>query len=172
MKKCKHENSWLVQLATGTKRRINELVKECPVNINGINTKENLSIIPLGFYDCLIGMDWLENHHVVLYFYNKVFICIDEEGNPRTMQGIPRPVSIQDISTLQLKISFRKGCLIYATHMEEPMKDKEPSIEDYLFLKEFEDMFEELFGLPPKRDINFSIDLMRGATPISKTPYS
>jgi hypothetical protein len=27
-KKCKHENSWLVQLATGTKRIINELVKE------------------------------------------------------------------------------------------------------------------------------------------------
>jgi hypothetical protein len=28
LKKSKHERSWLVQLATGTKRRINELVKE------------------------------------------------------------------------------------------------------------------------------------------------
>jgi hypothetical protein len=27
MKKCKHVKSWLVQLATRTKRRINELVK-------------------------------------------------------------------------------------------------------------------------------------------------
>jgi hypothetical protein len=27
LKKSKHENSWLVQLAVGTKRRINEIVK-------------------------------------------------------------------------------------------------------------------------------------------------
>ena len=27
LKKCKHEKSWLVQLATRTKRRINELLK-------------------------------------------------------------------------------------------------------------------------------------------------
>jgi predicted aspartyl protease len=94
LKKCKHEKSWLVQLATGTKRRINELVKEFPINMNGTNTKEYLNIIPLGSYDCLIGMDWLENHHVVLDCYNKVFTCLDEEGNSRIVQGIPRPISV------------------------------------------------------------------------------
>jgi hypothetical protein len=94
LKKCKHEKSWLVQLATGTKRRINELVKEFPINMNGTNTKEDLNIIPLGSYDCLIGMDWLENHRVVLDCYNKVFTCLDEEGNSRTVQGIPRPISV------------------------------------------------------------------------------
>lgn len=29
----------------------------------------------------------------------------------------------------------------------------------------------EILGLPPKGDIDFSIDLMFGATPLSKTPY-
>jgi hypothetical protein len=38
-------------------------------------------------------------------------------------------------------------------------------------LKEFEDAFEELLGFPPKRDINFSIDLIHGAAPIAKTLY-
>jgi hypothetical protein len=57
LKKCKHEKSWLVQLATGTKRRINELVNDFPVNVNGINTKENLNIILVRSYDCLIGID-------------------------------------------------------------------------------------------------------------------
>jgi hypothetical protein len=55
--------------------------------------------------------------------------------------------------------------------MEEPMKDKEPHLKYYLVLKEFEDVFEEFPGFPPKRDIYFSIDLKSGATPISKTPY-
>jgi hypothetical protein len=55
--------------------------------------------------------------------------------------------------------------------MEEAMKDKEPSLEDYLVLKEYQDVFEESLGLPPKRDIDFSIDLIPGASPVSKTPY-
>jgi hypothetical protein len=55
--------------------------------------------------------------------------------------------------------------------MEEPMRVKAPSLEDYPVLKEYEDVFEELLGLPPKRDIYFSIDLMPRAAPISNTPY-
>jgi hypothetical protein len=55
--------------------------------------------------------------------------------------------------------------------MEELMKDKEPSIEYYLVLKEYEDVFREFLGFPPKRDIDFSIDLMLGYSPVSKTSY-
>jgi hypothetical protein len=46
-----------------------------------------------------------------------------------------------------------------------------PNLEDYAILREFEDVFSEMSDLPPKRDIDFSIDLMLGATPVSKTPY-
>jgi hypothetical protein len=59
-KKIKHKEYWLVKLATGVKRKINELVKVFQIDMNGINTKVNVKIIPLGSYDCLIGMDWLE----------------------------------------------------------------------------------------------------------------
>jgi hypothetical protein len=37
-------------------------------------------------------------------------------------------------------------------------KDKVPNIEDYAVLKEFEDVFKEISGFPPKRDIDFSIN--------------
>ena len=49
--------SWLVQLDTGSKRRINEMVKECPMDMNGLSTRVYLNIIPLGSYEFLIGMD-------------------------------------------------------------------------------------------------------------------
>ena len=55
--------------------------------------------------------------------------------------------------------------------MEETPKDKVPNLEDYEVLKEFECVLKEVPGLPPKRDIDFSINLMPGATPVSKTPY-
>jgi hypothetical protein len=45
------------------------------------------------------------------------------------------------------------------------------NIEYYAVLKEFDDIFKEIPRLPPKRDIDFSINLMFGATPVSKTPY-
>jgi hypothetical protein len=67
----KHGKSWLVQLATETKKKVNEMVKSCPVGMNGLRTKENLNIFPLGSYDFIIGKDWLEQHHVVLDCHNK-----------------------------------------------------------------------------------------------------
>jgi hypothetical protein len=72
---------------------------------------------------------------------------------------------------MRLKKSFRKGCQIFAAHMEEASKDKVESIEEHLVLRYFEDVFREILGLPPKRDIDFSIDLVLGATPVSKTLY-
>jgi hypothetical protein len=75
----KHENSWLVQLATGTKRKVMELVNSYPIDMNGLSTKVNLNILSLGSYDCLIGMDWLDQHHALLNCRNKEFTCLDEE---------------------------------------------------------------------------------------------
>jgi hypothetical protein len=95
------------------------MVKECPMDMNGMSNKEDLNIIPLGSYECLIGMDLLDQHHVVIDCYNKEFTCLDEEGNLRTVQGIPREITIREISVLQLKKSYRKGCQIFAAHMEE-----------------------------------------------------
>jgi hypothetical protein len=89
---------WMVQLATGAKRKNYEIVKSYLMNMNGMNTMADLNIIPLGSYDCLIGMDWMDQHHVVLECYNKAFTCLDEEGNLRTIQGIPRVVTIREVS--------------------------------------------------------------------------
>jgi len=54
--------------------------------------------------------------------------------------------------------------------MKDPTKDKEPILEDYLVLKEYEDVFGELLGFPLKRDIEFYIDLMSRFSPMSKNP--
>ena len=55
--------------------------------------------------------------------------------------------------------------------MEEASKDEVSKIGDHVVLKEFEDVFQEVPGLPPKRDIDFSVKFIPGAAPISKAPY-
>ena len=129
--RSRHRKSFLVQLATGDKRKVVELVKSCLVGMNGLSTKADLNIFPLGSYDCLIGMDWLDQHHAILDYHNKEFTCLDEEGNWRAFQGIPRAVTIREIPTMQLKKCYRKGCQIFAAHMEEAPKDKVPKLEDH-----------------------------------------
>jgi hypothetical protein len=47
LKKSKLEKSTLVQLATGTKRRINEAIGICPINMNGVSTNVDMNIISL-----------------------------------------------------------------------------------------------------------------------------
>jgi hypothetical protein len=53
LSRSKHEKSWLVQLATRTKRKVTDLVKSRPVDMNGLSTKDELNVLPLGSYDCL-----------------------------------------------------------------------------------------------------------------------
>ena len=79
--RSKHGKYWLVQMATRAKRKVVELVKSCRVGINGLCTKAYLNIFPLGSYDCLIGMDSLEQHLSILDCCNKAFTFLDEEGN-------------------------------------------------------------------------------------------
>jgi hypothetical protein len=60
------------------------------------------------------------------------------------VKGIPRPISIREISALQLKICFRKGCQLYVSHVEDPDNTKGPSLEDFSVLQESEDVFQEI----------------------------
>jgi hypothetical protein len=167
----KHENSWLVQLAIGTKRKVIELVKSCPMDMNGLGTKVELNVLPLGSYDNIIGMDWLDQYHATLECRYKEFTFLDEEENRRTIQGIPRVVAIREISTMQLKKCYRKGFQLFVAHVEEAYKDEISNIGDNAILKEFEDVFQEVPRLPPKRYIDFSVNLMPGVAPVSKDPY-
>ena len=65
---------------------------ECPIELNGLLTKVNLNVLPLGSYDALIGMDWLEKHRAKVDCYENFLECIDEEGRERLVRGIPKQV--------------------------------------------------------------------------------
>ena len=125
-KKLKHSKSWLVQIATGTKRRFSEMVKKCPLVMNGLVTCVDMNVLLIGSYDVLIGMDWLEAHRVKLDCYNKTFECLDEELNFKVVKGIPKVICVRHISTMQLKKFYRKGCRVYGTHVLEKIENETP----------------------------------------------
>ena len=93
--KLKNDKPCLVQLATCTKWKVSEIVKECEVNRNGFLTEVNLNILPLGSYDVLISMNWMEQHHVMLDCFQKSILCTDSQGNQVKVQGIPKKVFVR-----------------------------------------------------------------------------
>ena len=72
---------------------------------------------------------------------------------------------------MQAKRLLRQGCEAYLAHVID-VKQETPKIEDILVVNEFPDVFpEKLPGLPPDREIEFTIELAPGTEPVSKAPY-
>ena len=73
---------------------------------------------------------------------------------------------------MQLKNFCRKGFQLYATHIVEAAEDETIRLEDFHVLQEFKDVFsDEILGIPPKRDIDFTIELVLGEALVSRAPY-
>jgi hypothetical protein len=71
---------------------------------------------------------------------------------------------------VKVKRCLRQGCRLYV--VEAVSERKGPSLDQYPVLSEFQDVFpNELRGLPPERELDFTIELKPGVEPISKTPY-
>ena len=64
--KVRNARPWSVQLAIGSKRKVTKFIANCEISIQDHVTRINLNVFPLGSYDMIIGMDWLEKYKVVL----------------------------------------------------------------------------------------------------------
>ena len=91
-----------------TKRKVSEVVEKFPLVMDGLVTYADLNVLPLGSYDMLIGMEWLEVHRARIGCYKNTFECMDEEGNPRVVRGIPKMIYVRHISAMRWRSSTGK----------------------------------------------------------------
>ena len=89
------------------------------------------------------------------------------------LQGIKHAVRIRPIRAYQLAKCIKKKCQICAIEVGYAnQKDKTAMLGNIPVVQEFADVFpEEVPGLPPKRDADFTIELIPGAAPVSRAPY-
>nr|GFD41597.1 putative reverse transcriptase domain, aspartic peptidase domain protein [Tanacetum cinerariifolium] len=80
-------------------------------------------------------------------------------------------LSMQIISALQARTLLSHGCEGFLATIHDMTSDVSPIHEQPIIL-EFPDVFpDELPGIPPVREVEFNIELIPGAEPISKAPY-
>uniref|UniRef100_A0A2N9FG06 Reverse transcriptase domain-containing protein n=1 Tax=Fagus sylvatica TaxID=28930 RepID=A0A2N9FG06_FAGSY len=78
---------------------------------------------------------------------------------------------LQIVSSIQAKRMLQRGAVGYLAYVIDT-EASEVKLEDIPVVREFPDVFpKELPGLPPDREVEFSINLLPGTSPISKAPY-
>lgn len=124
-------------------------------------------VMAMSGFDVILGMDWLSSYRAVIDCYRqRVTVCTlsgdcfhflgDRVGNVLPPMYDPRGRS--ELSGL-LASFMSSEC-------------DEIQIELPRVVCEYSDVFpEDLVSLPPHRQIEFSIDLVPGTTPISMAPY-
>lgn len=169
----KFRNPWLLQLATREKRNVYAKIPKCTLEISEQQLTVDLNILPLGSYNVLLGMDWLEKHWTLVGCKEKVIYYRMQDATHKEIKGIKKPLQLRPIAASQMSKCMRKGCQIYAIQVGfTNSKEKNPTMENIPVVQDFMDVFpKEIPGFPPRRDTDFTIELMTRESPISRELY-
>ncbi|XP_070020452.1 uncharacterized protein [Nicotiana sylvestris] len=122
-------------------------------------------------FDAIMGMDWLASCYAIVdcrektaRFHFSGEPVLEWVGNIATPRG-------RFISYLKARKIIAKGCIYHIVRVKDA--DAEiPTLQSIPVVREYTDVFlDELPGIPPKRAVDFGIDLLLGTQPISIPPY-
>ncbi|XP_047175073.1 uncharacterized protein LOC124842603 [Vigna umbellata] len=154
--------------------RTSLLCARCLVEVEGRRFNVNLICLPLQGLEVILGMDWLSINRILIDCGEKKLVF------PKRDETVP-------LSSGQLKQELLEGACYFLvlSHLEvvpsERFVDRSivnrvdrsvASGIDRTVVREFLNVFpDEVPGLPPQREVEFSIDLVSGVGPVSIAPY-
>ena len=142
----------------------------CVLNVGGYEVVIDLVLLHMTVFDVIVGMDWLAPHHAVLDCFSKkvtfqigcgsrVSFYADRGGGPT-----------QPLIEMENKWLGKNGGQHFLFTMPGEIK-KMVTMDCIPQVCDFVDVFpDELPGLPPHREMDFSINLYPGTDPISIAP--
>ncbi|XP_076910194.1 uncharacterized protein LOC143567746 [Bidens hawaiensis] len=150
---------------------ITHVYKDCPICIEFVVCNADLYPMHMSDFDVILGMDWLTHHCVTIDCYSKRVIFGDLSCPKLVYKGIVPHKTLKIISALKARKLISHGCVGFLASIKDTSVIQK-GIDSHHVVCEYPDVFpEELPGLPPDREIEFTIDLIPGAEPISKAPY-
>ncbi|KAD5317690.1 hypothetical protein E3N88_17636 [Mikania micrantha] len=162
---------YTVELADGKLIETQHIFRGCVMVLADHELEIDLMPVTLGSFDVVVGMDWLSANQAEIVCNEKIVRVTLQNGEQISIQGERRGVPLNIMSCMKANKYLQKGyTAILALIAEQPKKERK--IEDIAVVRDFPEIFpEDLPGLPPKRQVEFQIDLTPGAAPIAKAPY-
>ncbi|GJV01385.1 putative reverse transcriptase domain-containing protein [Tanacetum coccineum] len=143
----------------------------CPLRFDDRIRPANLLPIHMFDFDVILGMDWLASHRATIDCYARTVIFGNVHQPEFVYHGSSPLKSVKLISAMKARTLISHGCQGFLASVMDTSLES-PNIENLSVVREFADVFpDELPGLPPAREIEFGIELIPGAEPISKAPY-
>ncbi|PKI72523.1 hypothetical protein CRG98_007045 [Punica granatum] len=116
-------------------------------------------------------MDWLASHHASMECYKKEVIFRIPNEPEFKLHGDQLGAPFNVISFLEATKLLKRGCEGYLAHVVATEVNS-PKLSEISVVCEFPEVFpDNLPGLPPDREIEFTIELEPGTAPISRAPY-
>ena len=116
-------------------------------------------------------MDWLSKHRVIVDCDKKIVLLKCPDLSEVIVQGIRSEPIPKVISIMEARRFLRKGCEAFLALILDS-KREQVNFENIPMIREFPDVFpEELPGVPPEREVDLSIEVVQGTTPILEAPY-
>ncbi|KAL2250218.1 UNVERIFIED_CONTAM: Retrovirus-related Pol polyprotein from transposon [Sesamum indicum] len=160
-----------VSMPAGGSVLVNTVVRSCPIVVEGVTLYADLVVIDLREFDVILGMDWLASNHALMDCQTKE-VMVEVNGHMKTViVGERKVIPNYLISAVTAFNLIKERCEAYLASVHDTMKVS-PGVLDVPVVREFLDVFlDELPGLPPHREVDFEIDIIPGAAPISIAPY-
>nr|GEV17390.1 putative reverse transcriptase domain-containing protein [Tanacetum cinerariifolium] len=154
------------------------IIHGCTLNFMNHPFNIDLMPVPLSSFDVIIGIDWLTKYHGVIICDEKIVRVpfgremLIFQGNGDNQKEESR---LNIISCTKAQEYLSKGCDVFLAHVTtKEAKDKSEGkrLEDVSIVRDFPNVFpEDLPGIPPARPVEFQIDLVPGAVPVTRAPY-
>jgi hypothetical protein len=126
-----------------------QVILSIPLNLAGKLYKTSLIILDGQGIDVILGMSWMKEHKALLDTATRI---------------VQLSTPAHGMVTLQLS-----SLAIVAPSVQHTTTQ---NLEDVPVAREFPDVFpDDLPGMPPDRDVESTIELQPGTTPISRQPY-
>ena len=150
---------------------MNSVYKNCPIVIQAREFLADLITLPFREFDLILGMNWLSKHRAIVDCGQKTIVLRCSDQTEVIVQGIRSSAISNVISAMQAKRFRRKGCETFLALILDS-KRRQVDVKKILVVREFPDIFpEELPGIPLEMEVDLSIEIVLGTTPMSKAPY-
>ena len=165
------EGRMRVSLPGGDPLFSDRVVRDSRVLIGGQEFPADFVALDMRDFDVVLGIDWLSRHRATLDCYKKE-VKFHRPGKLEVkFREMRRKLSSNMISAMGAQRMLRKGCQGYLAYVVEIEKEG-TLVEEIPVVREFPDVFpDDIAGLPPDREVEFTIDLIPGTEPNSIPPY-
>ena len=160
-----------VSMPAGETLLVDMCMRSCPIVITDREFVADLILLALKEFDVILGMDWLSTHRALIDCYAKE-VTMELAGIREViLTGERNVIPACLISATTAFRLLREGCQAYLASVSDS-SIVSPGVSEVDVVREFPDVFlDDLPGLPPSREVDFEIETLPGAAPISIAPY-